>query len=187
MPPGSAVATSRLWSDSRASELATWPGTSGAVPVTAAADAAVNGAANTEARRSTTWSVVVQQPEAPVEGRTGRPVPVIEPSAAGQQDQLVAQPGLQAVHPQRGHARGRQLDGQGDPIELLADASDPVPVARVRRRPAGHRGALDEQLPGVALLAAVLDREPGHREDRLVRDHQPHPARREHGGARAAR
>jgi hypothetical protein len=99
--------------------------------------------------------VVVEQAEAPVQGGPHRPVPVVDSWSAGQQPQPVGHPGLQAVEPEGRQARSRQLDRQGVPVELAADRRDPASIVRVRRRPAGHGGPLDEQRHRVVVATVV--------------------------------
>ena len=111
---------------------------SGACPVTVAAAPDVNGAANTDARRSTTWSFVVEEAEAPVQGGADRPVPVVEPGPAGQQAQPVGQARLQPVEPEGRQPRRGQLDRQGDPVQL---------GRRSPRSGAGRRGTATTSPP----------------------------------------
>ena len=130
---------------------------------------------------------LVQQGIAPVKRGPQRAMPVIRPSAAGQQVHPVRQPGLDPVQAQRREARGRQLDRQRHAVEPPADGGDPVRVACSKRSP-GRRRAHPEQLHRITRPAvAGLDGQPGHREHPLEWHQQPGAAGDQHRQPRAAR
>ena len=152
---GRASPSSRLWSARRASAPATSPGMPAArMPGDRGRRADVNGAANTDARRSTTWSFSASRPKLQSRAeRTDR----CRSSSRGppaSRAEPVGQARLQAVEPEGRQPRRGQLDRQGDPVELAADRRDPAPVVWVRRRPARHTGPLDEQRHRVTVAFA---------------------------------
>ena len=68
--------------------------------------------------------VAVEQVVAPVDDRPQRAVPLVRAAAAGQQAQVVVQPGQQAVHAERRAARRGQLDGQRHAVQPGAHVAD---------------------------------------------------------------
>ena len=126
----------------------------------------------------------LQQVVAPVQHRPHRPVPVVGAWPAGEDPELVGEAGGEAVQPERGPPRRRQLDRQRHTVEPLADRGDPVAYRRIGRpadrRPVHEQG--DRLRPGAAGQRQWRDRE-----HPLERHHQPGPAGHQHLHPRAGR
>jgi hypothetical protein len=67
--------------------------------------------------------LVVEQVDAPADGGPQRTL--ARPVLGAQQPQRVAEPGRQAVEPEQGVARRRELDRQGHSLQLAAQVGDP--------------------------------------------------------------
>ena len=93
-------------------------------------------------------------------------------AAHGEEPQPLVQTGFQPVEAQRRVARRGQLDRQRHPVQCLAQRTDSAGVGH--RLAGGLVDACREQLDRVG------HREPGHREQALVRQEQPGAGRRQH-------
>ena len=112
------------------------------------------------------------------------------PASPGEESQAVAESRGDRVERHRAHARGGELDRQGDAVEVPADLDDGrrVRVAHAKRRQ-HRRGALDEEphrgkrdrLLAITRLAGVRDRHRRHRVDGFARNPHRFAARREDG------
>jgi hypothetical protein len=126
---------------------------------------------------------------APVDRRFEGPAP-----GTDKETEAVTEQALDLRDRERSGARRSQLDGQGQAVELTADASQrPRRVVKTQRW-RGRRGAVDEQLHRVERQqlgqgrGAVLwrERQRRNRPHRLADDPEADSARRQHVDARAA-
>ena len=127
----------------------------------------------------------VEQAVAPIDGRAQRLVALVDAGPARQQVEPLAEAPLDAVEAERGQPGGGQLDGEGAAVEAPADLADARPVGRRERGGAGLPRPLEEQRHRVALVPLARERQTGHGEHPLERQHQPGLGGGEHGHARA--
>ena len=111
---------------------------------------------------------------------------LVDPRTSRQQVEPLAEAAFDPVEPEGGQPRRRQLDGERAAVEAAADLADPRPVGRGEGGAPGLPGPLEEQRHGVALAALAGQREAGHREHPLERQHEPGLGRGQHGHAGAA-
>ena len=114
----------------------------------------------------------IEQVVAPSDRVPERAVPPSRVAAHGEEPQPLVQTGFQSVEAQRRVAGRGQFDRQRHPVQCLAQRTDSAGVGH--RLAGGLVDACREQLDRVG------HREPGHREQALVRQEQPGAGRRQH-------